>query len=235
MGQLPHRRDRRRTISRGEILPFPRRLLPANAGLNTPYGGSLVNLVVDDARAAEMKATAKDLTSLTLDERGLCDLELLAVGRLLPADRGFIGRADYERVVAESRLADGTLWPLPVTLPVDARPRGRGRQDPGPPRRLREPPGVPPRRGDLFGRQGRRGQGAYGSTDAKHPAVAYLNRQPGHYAAGQPRGDPGPAALRLRRAAADPGRTSRALRQARLVQGRRLPDPKTRSTGPTRS
>src|SRR3954447_9375710 len=86
-------------------------------GLNTPYGGSLVDLVVDEARAAEMKATAKDCASLTLDERGLCDLELLAVGGFSPLT-GFLGRADYERVVAEQRLADGTLWPLPVTLPV---------------------------------------------------------------------------------------------------------------------
>src|SRR5436305_1490208 len=64
-----------------------------------------------------MRATAKDFASLTLDERGLCDLELLAVGAFSPL-KGFLGQQDYERVVAEQRLADGTLWPLPVTLPV---------------------------------------------------------------------------------------------------------------------
>ena len=64
-----------------------------------------------------MKATAKDFASLTLDERGLCDLELLAVGGFSPL-KTFLGQADYRRVVAEMKLADGTLWPLPVTLPV---------------------------------------------------------------------------------------------------------------------
>ena len=91
---------------------------PTEAGtLNPPYGGPLVDLIVGDERAAEMKATAKDFASLTLDERGLCDLELLAVGGFSPL-KAFLGKADYERVVAEMRLADGTLWPLPVTLPV---------------------------------------------------------------------------------------------------------------------
>ncbi len=85
--------------------------------LNPPYGGPLVNLIVGEERAAEMKATAKDFTSLTLDERGLCDLELLAVGGFSPL-KGFLGKADYGGVVGEMRLADGTLWPLPVTLPV---------------------------------------------------------------------------------------------------------------------
>src|SRR3954464_13326905 len=89
----------------------------AGQGLNTPYGGSLVDLVADEARAAEMRATSKDFASLTLDERGLCDLELLATGGFSPLE-GFLGRADYERVVGEMRLADGTLWPLPITLPV---------------------------------------------------------------------------------------------------------------------
>ena len=82
--------------------------------LNTPYGGKLVDLIVDEARAAEMKATSKDVAGLTLDERGLCDLELLAVGGFSPLT-GFLGKADYERVVGEGRLANGILWPLPVT------------------------------------------------------------------------------------------------------------------------
>ncbi|HEV3164312.1 MAG TPA: adenylyltransferase, partial [Isosphaeraceae bacterium] len=64
-----------------------------------------------------MRATAKDFASITLDERALCDLELLAVGGFSPLT-GFLGKADYERVVGEMRLADGTLWPLPVVLPV---------------------------------------------------------------------------------------------------------------------
>ena len=85
--------------------------------LNTPYGGTLVDLIVSPERAAEMKATAKDYASLTLDERALCDLELLSVGGFSPL-KGFLGKADYDRVVGEMRLADGTLWPLPITLPV---------------------------------------------------------------------------------------------------------------------
>src|SRR4051812_38860737 len=140
--------------------------------------------MVDEARAAEMKATAKDHASLTLDERALCDLELLAVGGFSPL-RGFLGKADYERVVAEMRLADGTLWPLPVTLPVTP---GGGVAE-GKPLALRDVygnllaflhvEGISP-----YDRQPEP-LGAYGWADAKHPAVASLNRQPGHYASGR--------------------------------------------------
>src|SRR6185436_18913871 len=52
-----------------------------------------------------------------LSDRSLCDLELLAIGAFSPLSR-FLNRADYERVLGEMRLADGTLWPMPVTLPV---------------------------------------------------------------------------------------------------------------------
>ncbi|MBX6311921.1 MAG: bifunctional sulfate adenylyltransferase/adenylylsulfate kinase [Isosphaeraceae bacterium] len=152
--------------------------------MNTPYGGSLVNLIVDEARAAEMRAMAKDYTSLTLDERGLCDLELLAVGGFSPLT-GFLGRADYERVVAEMRLANGTLWPLPITLAVQP---GNGIEE-GRPVALR----------DVYGNllaflhieeiyaydKQAEARGAFGTTDAKHPAVAYLHKQPGYYAAGR--------------------------------------------------
>ena len=65
-------------------------------------------------------ALATRLPSIQLSPRALCDLELLATGAFSPLDR-FMGRADYLRVLAEMRLADGTLFPIPITLPVDAR------------------------------------------------------------------------------------------------------------------
>jgi sulfate adenylyltransferase len=83
-----------------------------------PYGGQLVNLLVDDEAAAELKAYATQLPSLQLSERSMCDLELLATGAFSPLDR-FMGRLDHQRVVDELRLANGHLFPIPITLPVE--------------------------------------------------------------------------------------------------------------------
>ncbi|HKR62150.1 MAG TPA: bifunctional sulfate adenylyltransferase/adenylylsulfate kinase [Thermoanaerobaculia bacterium] len=84
--------------------------------LITPYRDTLVDLVDS---SEELLHRAASLPSIQISARAQCDLELLATGAFSPLDR-FLGRADYERVVAEMRLADGTLFPIPVTLPVDA-------------------------------------------------------------------------------------------------------------------
>jgi sulfate adenylyltransferase len=55
--------------------------------------------------------------SWELSTRQLCDLELLLSGAFSPL-QGFLGRSDYESVCASMRLADGTLWPIPVMLDV---------------------------------------------------------------------------------------------------------------------
>ena len=86
-------------------------------GLIAPNGGKLVNLIVDDEERAELTPYASKLPSLQLTPRSLCDLELLAVGGFSPLDR-FMGKADYTSVVEEMRLANGTLFPIPITLPV---------------------------------------------------------------------------------------------------------------------
>jgi sulfate adenylyltransferase len=85
--------------------------------LISPYGGRLVDLLVPAAELAERRAAAGRLPSLQLSDRSVCDLEMLASGAFSPLDR-FMSRADHERVVGEMRLADGTLFPIPVTLPV---------------------------------------------------------------------------------------------------------------------
>ncbi len=76
-----------------------------------PYGGKLVSLLTPETK------DTRGMKRLTLGERALCDLELLATGGFSPLTT-FMGKKDYERVCAEMRLADGTFWPMPITLPV---------------------------------------------------------------------------------------------------------------------
>jgi sulfate adenylyltransferase len=88
------------------------------AKLIEPYGGNLVNLVADEQEREALLARAPKLSSIKITMRNLCDLELLATGAFSPLTT-FMGKADYERVLHEMRLADGTLWPLPITLTAD--------------------------------------------------------------------------------------------------------------------
>jgi sulfate adenylyltransferase len=88
------------------------------ASIIAPYGGKLVNLVVTGEERAALIEKASHLQSIKISARNLCDLELLAIGGFSPLDR-FMGHKDYERVLEEMRLADGTLFPLPITLTVD--------------------------------------------------------------------------------------------------------------------
>ena len=85
--------------------------------LNSPYGGELVNLVAEGKEREALLSEANTLPSLQLSDRSVHDLELLAVGAFSPLRR-FMGKADYEGVLKDMRLASGTLWPLPITLPV---------------------------------------------------------------------------------------------------------------------
>jgi sulfate adenylyltransferase len=82
-----------------------------------PHGGALVDPMVDERRARELKSASRDWPSCDLTPRQLCDLELLLNGAFSPL-RGFMARKDYESVCASMRLADGTLWPIPITLDV---------------------------------------------------------------------------------------------------------------------
>ena len=91
-----------------------------------PHGGALINRLAPPDQASEIRARARGLPRLTLSLREAADLDLIAVGGMSPLT-GFMNRADYERTVREMRLADGTLWSLPITLsaPPDAA-RGLG-------------------------------------------------------------------------------------------------------------
>jgi len=91
--------------------------LTSTSHLIPAHGGELINLIVEPSRAAELKAHSKGWPSWDLTPRQVCDVELLLSGGFSPL-RGFLNRADYEGVCHSMRLANGTLWPMPITLDV---------------------------------------------------------------------------------------------------------------------
>ena len=85
--------------------------------LISPHGGELVNLIVDEERAAELKTQSRDFPSWDLTARHIRDLELLLNGGFSPL-RGFMNKADYEGVCHNMRLTSGLIWSIPITLDV---------------------------------------------------------------------------------------------------------------------
>jgi sulfate adenylyltransferase len=84
-----------------------------------PHGGTLVNRVVDASKAETLKKEAGGLPKVTLSAREACDLEMIAIGAFSPLT-GFMGQKDFEGVCKNMRLANGTVWPIPVILsPAD--------------------------------------------------------------------------------------------------------------------
>ncbi len=89
-----------------------------NGVVITPYGGKLVNLVTVGEEREGLRKIANQYPSIQISDRSLHDLELLAVGGYSPLSR-YMGKHDYQRVLTEMRLSDGTLFPIPITLTIN--------------------------------------------------------------------------------------------------------------------
>ena len=105
------------------VPPSPEPAAEAAPQLVAPHGGRLVDRIVSGGEAATLRRTAATLPQLRLDARELADLELIATGAVSPLS-GFLRSDDYHSVVERLRLADGTVWPLPLTLAVPDEARG---------------------------------------------------------------------------------------------------------------
>lgn len=145
------------------------------SNLGEPYGGTLVNLLVDDEEHVELGREVADLPTIELDSRHLADFELLANGGFSPLT-GFMGEADYHSVVENMTLANGLPWSMPVTLSV---PESRaGELTPGVRADLRDQEGFPLGVIDIeevYRRDKTRlAEQVYRTTDEAHPGVAAL-------------------------------------------------------------
>jgi sulfate adenylyltransferase len=138
------------------------------------HGGTLVSRVIAGEEHRAALELAASLPSVTVDPRTVADLELIATGAYSPLT-GFMGLADYQRVLHEMRLASGLPWSLPITLRVTDPARVRDTVA------LQAPDG---RRVALLEvrevfrhSKEEEAQLAYGTTDPKHPGVAQLYGQ----------------------------------------------------------
>jgi len=86
------------------------------SGLVRPHGGKgLKPLLLDEKRAAEERKRAATLPKLRVSSREKGDLVMLGIGGFTPLD-GFMTQADWKSTCDDMRLADGTFWPIPITL-----------------------------------------------------------------------------------------------------------------------
>ena len=85
--------------------------------MNISYN-TVSSLVISDvARLIELKKETINYSSIYLNSRQLCDLEMLMNGAFSPL-KGFLGQKDYDSVLEKTRLNNGVVWPIPITLDI---------------------------------------------------------------------------------------------------------------------
>ncbi|MEM7487558.1 MAG: bifunctional sulfate adenylyltransferase/adenylylsulfate kinase [Pseudomonadota bacterium] len=148
--------------------------------MTSPNLAPVPELYVSYDSAQKLKVEAADLPSIDLTPRQICDLELLMNGGFAPL-KGFLGKADYEGVVDKMRLADGTLWPIPITLDVSEKVAGTVEE--GQDIALRDQEGVILAILSVSDKwspdKSREAEKVFGADDLAHPAVNYLHNVAG--------------------------------------------------------
>ena len=144
-------------------------------------------LYVSYESAQKLKHEAGNLLSWDLTPRQICDLELLMNGGFYPL-KGFQSEADYNGTVNDMRMADGTLWPIPVTLDVNEKFADTVKA--GDDIALRDSEGVILAIMSVTDKwlpdKAHEAEQVFGADDLAHPAVNYLHHTAGNTYLGGP-------------------------------------------------
>jgi len=84
----------------------------------TQYQTPLAGVFIDPANRAAALREARTLPQIMLSPLSISDVELLGNGAYTPLT-GFLNKADYNSVVDTMHLTNGSVWSIPITLPVD--------------------------------------------------------------------------------------------------------------------
>tara|TARA_Y100000996_G_scaffold20365_1_gene14981 strand:- start:207 stop:1844 length:1638 start_codon:yes stop_codon:yes gene_type:complete len=127
---------------------------------------------------------ALHLKNLVLNERQICDLELLLNGAFKPL-KSFMNKKDYYSVLNDMRLSSGELWPIPITLDINKNTKKDNNLDINSEVALRDHEGF------LIATlkiteiwkvdKEEEARAVYGTNDKHHPGVDYLYRHVGDY------------------------------------------------------
>jgi len=82
-----------------------------------PHGGKLISNVYPKDRSSQLLEQLKEFLPITLDNDAVMDVEKIAIGAFSPIG-GFMGSQDYDSVLKTKRLSNGSVWTLPIVLPV---------------------------------------------------------------------------------------------------------------------
>ncbi|MFE4714393.1 sulfate adenylyltransferase [Paenibacillus sp. NPDC056722] len=83
-----------------------------------PHGGTLVGRVAEGAERERLLQASVHNKTIDINTWTISDLDLIAVGAFSPLT-GFLNEQDYHSVVQNMRLANGTVWSIPITLAVE--------------------------------------------------------------------------------------------------------------------
>ncbi len=152
-----------------------------------PKNKRITNLIVAYETAETLKSQSEHFSSITLNKRQLCDLEMLITGGMSPLT-GYMDEHTYHCVIQKTRLPDGQLWPIPIILDISetlAKTLHSGDKI-----ALRDTEGFMPAVltiSDIWQADKKQeAQSVYGTTSEAHPGVHYLfNTTEAYYVGGQ--------------------------------------------------